>query len=536
MGFTKGFVMELLGSFRKWFAAHWSIRQAGRRRLTRPLLVESLEDRWMPATLDVGTGLHDYHTIQAAIDAARNGDTILVDPGTYQEQLTINKSIDIEARSGCDQWCHGNSAIILAPTNMGAPTTTDPGAIVHITGNGVCADISGFVIEGAPATNTTGAGDANLYYGVRVDGGANADINFNTITNIIDQSNPSFGVAISVGNASDSPDNLGSQVGSATVALNTISNYQRAGVVVSNTGSSAAIALNDIVGTSVNPAGSITGVEVSDGAVGLVSFNAISNNTNQSTGVGVLLYQPGKGTTVAANAIFGNDYGIYGDEVAASTNCGHEISFFCNAQFYEGGFGQVSLSGFNGFGVSYQPGQGFTAPDNAIFSHDCSFFGGTFGVCAGYGQGISISNNFITGNTFVGIEFDNSSHLLISGNFIADNGGATFNYEDAGIFLYQSTDNQIVGNTSIYNNGSGILLDAGSTGNSIQGNILFGNYYYNSVSYTLASADGVDLSAGNGTAGTANCWSDNFGVQSITLSGESLFDTRSHRFGFGFDF
>jgi hypothetical protein len=39
--------------------------------------------------LTVGTG-GTYSTIQAAVDAAGNGDTILIAAGTYREQVTVN--------------------------------------------------------------------------------------------------------------------------------------------------------------------------------------------------------------------------------------------------------------------------------------------------------------------------------------------------------------------------------------------------------------------------------------------------------------
>lgn len=44
-----------------------------------------------------------YPTIQSAIDAAANGDTVLVAPGTYKEYITIyHKTIDLRSSGGRD--------------------------------------------------------------------------------------------------------------------------------------------------------------------------------------------------------------------------------------------------------------------------------------------------------------------------------------------------------------------------------------------------------------------------------------------------
>jgi parallel beta-helix repeat protein len=51
----------------------------------------------------------NYSTLQAAIDAANNGDTILVYPGIYIENVNVNKAITIESLSG-----NPNNTIIQA--------------------------------------------------------------------------------------------------------------------------------------------------------------------------------------------------------------------------------------------------------------------------------------------------------------------------------------------------------------------------------------------------------------------------------------
>jgi len=45
-------------------------------------------------------GFADYKTIGEAVVAASNGDTIYVKPGTYQEEVLLNKSVSIMPLSG----------------------------------------------------------------------------------------------------------------------------------------------------------------------------------------------------------------------------------------------------------------------------------------------------------------------------------------------------------------------------------------------------------------------------------------------------
>jgi parallel beta-helix repeat protein len=442
---------------RNWFGFANKASRHARLRAPVALQVECLEDRWAPAILNVGPG-EPFKTIQAAIDAAKPGDQVHVKSGTYQEQLTIDKSITLQGQD--------HSTIILAPTNLSAPGAANPGAIVRATGALTRVDIEHFTIEGAAG------GTANLLYGVRVDGNAFAEIEHNTITNIVDSSDSTLGVAIDVGNSASSPDGAGPQVGSAEIEDNTISNYQRAGVIVNHTGSTAEIENNTITASATFHADSQSGVEVSDGAVAEIENNIIKGNTNGSNGAGIVLFSPGVQqlrnchgdrnnffiTEVENNKISGNDYGIFGSQVTNS--------------------------------LSDQP------------------------------VSTEVAHNQISGNTFVGIEFDNSSNVSIDNNSISGNG--SLNIADGGIYLFQSTNNTLSHNKSTNNQGSGIYIDAGSTRNVLKHNSFKGNV----VSTVAQSADVVDLSTGSGTAGTANTWVHNHGQSYITNSGQTVFETK----------
>jgi parallel beta-helix repeat protein len=102
--------------------------------------LEHLEDRLVPAVIDITPGhTGTFATIQAAVNEAFAGDTILADPGPYAEHVTVNKSLVLEgAQYGVD-----------ARTRSGPESIVDGGgyAPFYVTANDVTID--GFTIQGA---------------------------------------------------------------------------------------------------------------------------------------------------------------------------------------------------------------------------------------------------------------------------------------------------------------------------------------------------------------------------------------------------
>ncbi len=97
-----------------------------------------LETRVTPSVTDLNTHL-SYATIQAAVNAANPGDTLLADAGTYNEHVTINRSLTLEgAQHGVD-----------ARTRSGSESIVNGGGYspFYVTANDVTID--GFTIEGA---------------------------------------------------------------------------------------------------------------------------------------------------------------------------------------------------------------------------------------------------------------------------------------------------------------------------------------------------------------------------------------------------
>ncbi|RKY94752.1 MAG: hypothetical protein DRQ13_07885, partial [Ignavibacteriae bacterium] len=72
----------------------------------------------------------DYSTIQAGINASQNGDTILVDEGTYYENVRIvSKAVTLASYFLMDgDTSHISKAII----NGGQPVNTDSASVIMI--------------------------------------------------------------------------------------------------------------------------------------------------------------------------------------------------------------------------------------------------------------------------------------------------------------------------------------------------------------------------------------------------------------------
>ncbi|WP_088044283.1 hypothetical protein [Bacillus sp. EAC] len=255
-----------------------------------------------------GPPTFDFSTIQAAIDAANNGDTISVSAGTYLEQITIPAGKD--------------NLIIVSSRQTRAIIKPPPGGLTGnlsiLTINAKCTRFANFNISGPSTT------PGNLKNGILVTKDASAIITNTVISEIRD--NP----------LSDLHQGTGINVdgGAAKIISNTVSNYQLTGIRVNGQNKSESTIFNTVV-TGVGPTNVIVqnGIQISRGARAWIQSNLIRKNFYTGQGfvsTGILLYQIEDRVVVVENGASNNNAGTY---LATTTRSNFGKNIFTNNQF-----------------------------------------------------------------------------------------------------------------------------------------------------------------------------------------------------------
>jgi parallel beta-helix repeat protein len=430
------------------------VRAPRRSRGFRPQL-ECLEDRLVMSTIivDPTPGKGNYTTIGAAVTAANPGDTIDIDSGTYTEQVVVNKNLTLQTTP------KQSTAIIAAPS-----TLTGSAAIVDFTGTAVTsATLKNLDIEG-PGTG--------LKAGVNVEQGAGGvNITNDTLGNVHEKAALRNGIQMGIGVLVGGNSGGVFTAGSATISSCTISGYQKGGIVVENTGSTATITNNVVKGAGVNNAIAENGIEVGFGATANINNNSISNNiyglasTTGFEAADILLYQPGAGTTVSNNSVTKSDVGIWALDASYGSISNNSVASFN----FDGIVLDVVSTGCAHETVSQNSVNGGSTGTNAgiiLFNaSSCTVSNGAVSNC---GEGIWLAGSD-TSNTISGNAVSNSA---ADGIVVAD---------------FDNTKPNSIGTTS------------SSSGNTFNNNVASGSGIW----------DALDVSTGSGTAGTANTWKNN---------------------------
>ncbi len=244
-----------------------------------------------------------YNTVQAAVTAAPAGATVKVCAGTYTEQVEITKSLTLTGTGG-----RATLTLPASPANSAACASTassqygvDVCGPIHVT-------LSHLVIDSAWSSGTCND-DLDAVF---VAGGATLEFSSSAVTAAgavpINGCQGGIGVLVTGGHLKMSD--------------SAVSGYQKNGITIKGTGSTATVAGVKVTGAGPTPEIAQNGIEVAEGAWASITGSTVRGNEcdvsvcgpdslSQTQSTGVLFFDAAPGSVLSHSTASGNDIGVY---------------------------------------------------------------------------------------------------------------------------------------------------------------------------------------------------------------------------------
>jgi parallel beta-helix repeat protein len=504
------------------------------RHLRRPLRLEALEDRCVPAVLFVDPNnlviRGAFSTITAAVNAAHAGDTIKVVAGTYhEEQIDLNKAgltiIGGQVRIPVEEHPGPSTLVVENPTSIGfildANNVTVEGFTIVQGVEGIAANsaFSGYRILGntftdnaegvilntalvAAGTTTisgnhfesgTPSGLSAIQQDVDVaivgPGASNVVISSNHFvateaTASIDVDSTKQSTNIQVLDNSFSGD-AGIKMGNAAsvkIDSNFILNPLSTAIALDGGVTNSTVAGNTIVATSET---SVDGIVVDASVVnGVNSGISMLNNTIRAMNVGISV-DPANHTTISGNTVaFSSQDGINVNDTAGSV--GHLIApptpIPATANTITGN--TVAHSG--GTGISVTSDTGDTVAHNVADDNQSG------GIALTGTSTTAVTSNVAEFNVTAGISLSTGTKNTVSGNNVS--------FNDTGVDL-EANFNTVSSNVAAQNILVGFQLGRGTQSNTLTGNTASGNLEGGFLSFGSSNTFNHNVAVNNLSSG-----------------------------------
>ncbi|MCJ7575495.1 MAG: right-handed parallel beta-helix repeat-containing protein [Dehalococcoidia bacterium] len=365
----------------------------------------------------------DYSSIQAAVDAAVAGDTIVVHAGTHQEHVTLYKSLVVQTDEG---------AIIDGGGSLSTVTITAAGCTVsgfNITGSGSHPNENAAIRIDSTSNNISGNTIwGNKGDGILLHGGENVIMN-----NLISE-NEGNGLYVDWAYGNTIEGNTISGNGDYGLYLRGDNNILRHNVM---SGNGRNFGVDRPYDNDVDTSNTV------DGRLVYYLVGVEDALVDSASNAGYVLAIDSQNITVRDLTLANNDRGVY------LHGCYDCLVDNVTAQD-------------NDYGIYLQESSYCTA-------QNCTTAGDNVGIYLSGSIGNLIADNIVQTSDGTGIVLDSSDGNFLTGNIVRDN--------QSGIGLSGSYDCRIEHNLVAQNEYDGVSIDSGR-GHLIYGNTIYQNGYY----------------------------------------------------------
>jgi parallel beta-helix repeat protein len=247
-----------------------------------------------------------YTKIQDAINAAPAGATIRICPGTYQEQISVTKSLTLR----------GDNGAVVIPGTVVANTTSlvspnAPLAAVILVADTENVTISSLTVDGVNnSISGCGPGLVGIFFRNASGTIRNAAVRNMKLAALLNGCQSGLGIFVQSGNG---------QMSSVKVEGSSVHDFQKNGITGNESGTKVEIDRNSVTGSGPTSGAAQNGIQVGFGATGSLEGNTVANliwspcvSVQACTAVatGILVFESDD-VSVEGNELNGTQGGIY---------------------------------------------------------------------------------------------------------------------------------------------------------------------------------------------------------------------------------
>lgn len=264
-----------------------------------------------------------FSSVQAAVTAATAGSKVTICPGTYTEDVQVEKGLKIAASGTA-----GSAKIVMPGTPSPSTTPCDSSQTDALS---ICTPETVTLTGISVTAQETGVSCAGGLVGIDATGGGTLKATNVTVSGAaqVPLSGCQRGIGVEIGGGA------AATTETATLTKVDISEYQKEGLAVEGNGTTLKLNSSKIMGAGPTEATAQNGVEIDPGVLYKITSSTISGNEceapscslNGTQGAGILSFGAAPKSSVTNSTIKENDFGAYYVSEAASQPATAEVTF-----------------------------------------------------------------------------------------------------------------------------------------------------------------------------------------------------------------